>query len=141
MSFCAPDQHRDSALGLRLYGDSGDDCNGVFCIPSLFPGRMLRCIASNGDGWEHVSVSVRRLRGKRRRSRLDQLPLWEEMCQVKGLFWAPSDCVVQYHPPDDDSINNAEVLHLWRRAGSQFETPDPWLVGIPGVRLERGAAK
>lgn len=60
--------------------------------------------------------------------------VWEgtsEMCKVKDLFWGEEDCVVQFHPPKSVYVNNHEfVLHLWRKIGSQFETPPGILVGI-----------
>lgn len=53
------------------------------------------------------------------------------MCKVKDLFWGEEDCVVQFHPPKSVYVNNHEfVLHLWRKIGSQFETPPGILVGI-----------
>ena len=43
-------------LDVRKYcGSNGDDKNGAFKI--FVNGRALFCIASNGRGWEHVSVS------------------------------------------------------------------------------------
>ena len=56
--------------------------------------QKLRIIASDGFGWEHVSVSRR-----------DRCPTWEEMCQIKALFWDEDDCVIQYHPPRSEYVN------------------------------------
>lgn len=82
--------------------------------------RPLRCVASNGEGWEHVSVSKEN----------GQLPNWVEMCRVKDFFWDEEDCVVQFHPKKSEYVNNAQVLHLWRKIGHEFETPPTILVGI-----------
>lgn len=94
--------------------------NGQFIVISLKLPRPLRIIASDGGGWEHVSVSLQ-----------DRCPSWDEMNFTKDLFWDEDDCVVQFHPPRADYINNHPYcLHLWRPIG--IELPKPWhrLVGI-----------
>lgn len=70
--------------------------------------QRLRVIASNGLGWEHVSVS-----------RQDRCPTWAEMCAVKAFFWDKEDTVVQFHP---------NCLHLWRPTTFQIQTPPNYLV-------------
>lgn len=48
-------------------------------------------------------------------SRKDRCPTWEEMCQVKDLFWDDEDVVMQFHVPSKDHVNNHPYcLHLWR---------------------------
>ena len=80
-------------------------------------------IASEEMGWEHVSVS-----------RSDRSPTWEEMCQVKDLFWDDTDCVIQYHPPKSDYVNNHPYcLHLWRPIGIELPRPPSFFVGHPGM--------
>jgi hypothetical protein len=70
------------------------------------------------QGWEHVSVSVRH-----------RIPNWTEMSFVKDLFWAPEDCVVQFHVPKSEHINrHPNVLHLWRRTAAEFPRPPSILV-------------
>jgi len=103
-------------------GSSDDIGNaGAFAI-KLKHGQQVFAIASDGLGWEHVSVSRR-----------DRCPTWDEMCQVKGLFWDDDDCVVQYHPPKSQYVNNHPYcLHLWRQVGSEFPSPPAVLVGIRG---------
>ena len=97
--------------------------NGVFVIQQN-PSEQIRCIASNGEGWEHVSVSINRLGNTR-------IPSWGEMVQVKNLFWDEEDCVVQFHPPKSKYVNcHPNVLHLWRKIGHEYETPDISLIGI-----------
>jgi hypothetical protein len=85
-------------------------------------------IASDGDvpgelgGWEHVSVSTDR-----------RIPNWIEMSFVKNLFWAAEECVVQYHPPQSEYVNNhPRVLHLWRWTKGDFPMPPNILVGRQG---------
>ncbi len=70
-------------------------------------------IFSWGGGWEHVSVS-----------HSHRCPTWEEMCRVKDMFWNEDECVVQYHPPKSEYVNNHPYcLHLWRKCGEDFELP------------------
>lgn len=97
----------------------GDESNGFFNV-KLRHGQSVTVIASDGAGWEHVSVS-----------RKDRCPTWDEMCQVKDLFWDEGDCVIQYHPPKSEYVNNHPYcLHLWRPIGQDIPVPDSLLVGI-----------
>ncbi len=103
-------------------------------------GEELKIIASGADaddkmsaGWEHVSVSTRR-----------RPPNWQEMCFVKDLFWEETECVIQFHPPRSEYVNNhPHCLHLWGRADGNIPTPPSILVGIKsaGVLTEVEAAK
>ena len=72
----------------------------------------LMVIASDGGGWEHVSVHSF--------SGLSQelyTPYWEEMCFIKDLFWDIGDVVIQYHPSKENYVNvHPNTLHLWRQA-------------------------
>lgn len=75
-------------------------------------------VFSWGGGWEHVSVSYP-----------NRCPTWEEMCRVKEMFWNEDECVVQYHPPKSEYVNNhSYCLHLWRKCGEDFETPPKYFV-------------
>ena len=98
--------------------------NGLFMIPLAKKGKkklIAKVIASDGAGWEHVSVSLNR----------DRCPLWEEMCKIKALFWGPEDVVVQYHPAESNYVNlHPYCLHLWRpNDGNELRTPEAWMVG------------
>ena len=66
--------------------------NGAF--PIMFESYRLFIIASDGAGWEHVSVSLK-----------NRCPNWKEMCFIKDTFWGEEDCVIQYHPPKSEYIN------------------------------------
>lgn len=93
-----------------------DGFNGMFRIP--INGGTIRCIVSDGMGWQHVSVSIE----------FDKRPpRWEAMCFIKDLFWEDEDCVVQFHPPKSQYVNHhAGCLHLWRyTGGGPFEQPTP----------------
>lgn len=75
--------------------------------------KPAKVVFSWGGGWEHVSVSYP-----------NRCPTWEEMCRVKDIFWNDHECVVQFHPPKSDYVNNHPYcLHLWRKQGESFELP------------------
>lgn len=98
--------------------DASYGANGAFSIVGP-GGATLKIIASNGEGWEHVSVSVRH-----------RTPNWREMCFVKDLFWDEDECVIQYHPPRKDYVNcHPNCLHLWKPIGVDLPQPDAQLVG------------
>jgi hypothetical protein len=95
----------------------GED-GGVFIIP--FRGRDLLVIASNGMGWDHVSVSL-----------TNRCPNWEEMHFVKQQFFNDEECVMQLHPPKSEYINyHRYCLHLWRPQNEKIPLPPSILVGI-----------
>lgn len=105
----------------RLASFRTDGNNGAFELP--FGGHTLAVIVSDGDGWDHVSVSLG-----------DRCPTWEEMCHVKDLFFEPEECVVQYHPPRSEYVNNCgECLHLWRPHDAVIPRPPGIFVGYQGV--------
>jgi len=91
--------------------------NGAVRLPGPF--RELTVIFSDGEGWEHVSVSTP-----------GRCPNWDEMCFVKRLFWAADDVVMQLHPADSTYVNNhPHCLHLWRPQGVEIPQPPLWMVG------------
>lgn len=107
--FHVPEKYRMPGDGMG-YGVSGN--NGVFEY------KRLRIIASDGYGWEHCSISLS-----------DRTPRWNEMCQIKDLFWDKEDCVIQYHPPETVYIRtHPHVLHLWRPIGVVLPVPPIVLV-------------
>ena len=84
--------------------DEADGFNGFFCL--TLRGEKVKCIASDGEGWQHVSVSI---------DRSNQPPSWAIMCDVKELFWEPEDCAMQLHPPRSNYVNvHPGCLHIWR---------------------------
>lgn len=116
----------------RVAGDSSWGAYGKFFVRMKLTGPVLCVIASaaddddkDSDGWEHVSVST-----------AARCPTWEEMCFVKDLFWEPEECVVQFHPPRSEYVNNhPNVLHLWRHKTELFRTPPSILVGVKSEGL------
>jgi hypothetical protein len=139
MSLHVPNAHR---VRKGAYGsDDSIGNNGAFFLSNK-AGRVralstrdatavpLKIIASDGvmvpgdaaelAGWEHVSVSLP-----------NRCPTWEEMAYVKSVFWDESDCVVQFHPPRSEYVNNHPFcLHLWRIVGKDFPMPPSILVGL-----------
>lgn len=117
MTFHVPNQCRirDGRMASNeTYGN-----NGAFKL-KLKHNQVLFAIAGDAFGWEHVSVS-----------RQDRCPTWDEMCQVKDLFWDEDDCVIQYHPPKSEYVNNHKYcLHLWRPIGVELPMPESILVGV-----------
>jgi len=95
--------------------------NGVFKL--RFKKRYLNVIASDGDGWEHVSVSMP-----------DKIPSWEMMCLVKSRFWDDEDAVMQLHPPKSQWISNHNYcLHLWRPINLSIPLPPMYMVGYQSL--------
>lgn len=117
--FHVPEKYRVTS-GL-MGSTAAEGNNGAFMVPFRSYGFFV--VASDGLGWEHVSVSLK-----------NRTPNWEEMSFFKDLFWDPEDCVVQFHPPKSEHVNNhPHCLHLWRMSGENFPRPVPGLVGSPGV--------
>lgn len=117
MSFKVPNKYRIRTGQLGSNDSYG--CNGAFEL-TIKHGQRLFAIVSDQLGWEHVSVS-----------RKDRTPTWDEMCQIKQLFWDDEDCVVQYHPPRSEYVNNHQFcLHMWRIVGGHFPMPPSIMVGM-----------
>lgn len=80
-------------------------------------GQSLNIVASNGFGWEHVSVTHKK-----------RCPFWHEMHRIKNIFWDDEDTVIQYHPPKSVYINcHPHCLHMWRKINTTIDTP-PWIL-------------
>lgn len=106
-------------LGSRIQ----DGNNGAFILPSPEPGWLLIIIASDGMGWEHVSVHAAKMRCSR-------IPNWKEMHFVKTEFWDDEDTVMQLHPKKSEYVNNHDhTLHMWRPTDREIPTP-PSLKGL-----------
>lgn len=117
MTFHVPNKYR--IHDGQMASDDTYGNNGAFKL-QLKHGQSLFAIASDMWGWEHVSVS-----------RMDRTPTWDEMCQVKAMFWDDEDCVIQYHPPASEYVNNhPNCLHLWRPTKDKLPTPPSIMVGV-----------
>lgn len=117
MSFHVPNELR---VRKGYFGtDESHGNNGGFFLPTRPGAPPLKVIASDGDGWEHVSVSLP-----------SRCPTWEEMCRVKSLFWDEEDAVMQLHPPRSTWVNNHQYcLHLWRPERATIPLPPSYMVG------------
>lgn len=91
--------------------------------------KGMTVIWSYGVGWEHVSMD-----GKKR------MPTWEEMCQLKDMFFDGDECCVQYHPPKNEYVNNIPYcLHIWKpieKYSGILPIPPSLFVGLKGVKLD-----
>lgn len=104
----------------RGASDSTFGNHGMFFVTLNGKSTPLKCVASDGMGWEHVSVSLP-----------DRCPTWEEMCSIKDLFWDEEDVVIQYHPNKSAYINmHPHCLHLWRPTKTEIPVPDKILIGF-----------
>ena len=98
---------------LDRWGSYGGSLNGCFMIPVIPTADVLRVIASVGDGWDHVSVSLEH-----------RCPTWDEMSKVKRMFFNPWETAVQFHVPEEEHINiHPNVLHLWRPHNQVIHLP------------------
>ena len=103
--------------------NASDENNGCFVIE--YGKVFIYIIATDGAGWEHVSVHCQHKNGKQ------YIPTWEQMNLVKDLFWGDEDMVMQLHPAKSQYINNHPcTLHLWRPIGKEIPSPPGILVGI-----------
>lgn len=111
------ERFRDKEFELSFYGINGDSQNGVFKIP--YKHQLYTVIASNGGGWEHVSVSG------------DKTPSWNCMCYMKDLFFNDEETVIQFHPKKSEYVNLSKTcLHLWRNIEKEAELPPKILTGV-----------
>ena len=103
----------------RMASDERFGNNGAFMVPLKMNRQTVAVIASKAEGWRHVSVS-----------RSDRTPTWDEMCEVKDLFFGPYEWVVQFHPAASDYVNvHPHCLHLWQPIGVDVLKPPAWMVG------------
>lgn len=95
--------------------------NGAFLIQAPYSSKdkKMAVIVSDGDGWDHVSVSLE-----------DRCPTWEEMCVVKDIFFGPEEVAMQLHPAKPDYVNcHRHCLHLWRPQNRSIPMPPTYMVG------------
>lgn len=73
-------------------------------------------VFSWGGGWDHVAVSFH-----------SRKPTWDEMCEVKRMFFKPEETAWEYHPMESKYINNHPyALHIWRLQGINLPIPPAW---------------
>jgi hypothetical protein len=86
-----------------------------------YKGKLLGVVASNSDGWDHVSVSTN-----------DRCPTWDEMEHIKRCFFMDDETAMQLHVPASDHISyHPYCLHMWRPHDVEIPRPPQALVGAP----------
>jgi len=116
----------------RLASAPEDGHNGAFLLPYSST-VTLQVIASDGLGWDHVSVVPV---DPSRHQKLYRTPTWAEMCYVKELFFDETETVIQYHPPKKLYRNAHEYcLHLWKPQDAELPLPDPIMVAPERERV------
>jgi hypothetical protein len=126
--FHVPNKHRVRTGQLASRDEFGN--NGAFLIPSPTKGRLLAVVASDGFGWEHVSVHAE--------NKIGNLftPYWEEMQFLKQMFWDGTDVVIQFHPADANYVNiHKNVLHMWRMKGWESDDTSGHPLPTPPLAL------
>lgn len=107
---------------VNLYGDEfpGDDYNGAFVIDKHKNGEFYLVIVSNGQGFDHVSVTSHRKNG----ANIKKCPSFEEMQMIKEKIFAEDEVVFQLHPREEDYINtHPYCLHLWKPNNCNMSVP------------------
>lgn len=86
--------------------------------PVFYAGRIKLKSAKEGtviagrneEGWEHVSIRLFK----------NKIPTWDDMCEVKDIFWDDEEQVVQMHPRKSQYVNITDAFHLWRPASGDW---------------------
>lgn len=95
----------------------GDEQGGAFLVN--VGTTIVKVIASNTEGWDHVSVSTDH-----------RIPTWEEMDRVKRIFFRDDEYAFQLHLPPKNHINcHPYCLHIWRCQTQEVPLPHPIMVG------------
>lgn len=86
---------------------------GCYSAEIVISGRSASVVFSfEEDGWEHVSISFYN----------KKMPSWDDMCELKDIFWEDEEEVIQIHPKKTEYVNmQGNCLHLWRH--KKFELP------------------
>lgn len=103
--------HNFRRIDLYHNGFVGDAYNGAFTIDRYKNGEFYLVIVSNGQGWDHVSVTLHRKNG----ANIERCPSFEEMQMIKEKIFTEEEVVFQLHPREEDYINtHPYCLHLWK---------------------------
>lgn len=63
-------------------------------------------------GWEHVSISPKKQ---------TKIPTWQDMCQLKDIFFKDDEEALQLHPKKKEYVNVMDnCLHLWKPRGMEI---------------------
>lgn len=72
---------------------------------------MSVCLEERLGGVELVSVKLN--------NDANKTPTWEEMCEVKEIFWKPEEEVHQIHPPESSTSTTSEAWITSFTSGGQ----------------------
>ncbi len=98
-------------MRLTIQHMASDGGFGYVYIPGVK--KPATIVFSWGGGWDHVSISFS-----------NRCPAWDEMCFIKNIFFSEDECVVQYHPPKSEYVNNHPYcLHLWKPHIAEIPMP------------------
>jgi hypothetical protein len=84
-------------------------CVGEFCGGEAYQNthglRVILMVEKHDDGnWRHLSVSME-----------SNLPSWDDLHEVKRIFFGDDAFVVQIIPPESQYVNyHPYCLHLWQ---------------------------
>lgn len=124
--------------------------DGKYVIPHIkIDDYLFLVLASTGLGWDHVSITIWKNTYKKTRIdrktiktetipvNVERCPTWEEMCFIKELFFEPTECAVQYHPPMADYISNHKwCLHIFKPQEMLLPMPPSVMVGLKNEELD-----
>ena len=114
------EKYRQREFERERYGTNGDAKNGVFKV--YVHGVGFWVVASNGGGWDHVSVTYSNPKKK-------ACPTWEQMCAIKNMFFEDEEDAIEYHPKKSEYVNvHPYCLHIWRPNNNELEVPPIWMV-------------
>jgi len=104
---------------IPFFRDMGDENNGVFRLKLNDSFLEFTVIATSCYGWDHVSVSTEK-----------RYPNWNEMQQIKDLFFEAHEIAMQLHssPSENDNIHQY-CLHIWRPHEIAIPVPPPISIG------------
>jgi len=77
------------------------------------------------------------------------MPTWEEMAEIKRMFFKPEEACFELHPPEDEYVNlHNFCLHIWRPQHEAMPLPPSWMVGprkgetmMDAIRMGEAATK
>ena len=104
-------------------GPNGPQDGGIFYLPRGGVKSVIACIATIGEGWDHVSVSILYPDDTR------GTPLWDDMERVFRLFFKEDETAYQLHVPRTEHVNiHNNVLHIWRPHKGKIPKPPRVLI-------------
>ena len=107
------DMKFSSAMTVKMQMDGTDK--------EKWPDKCIGCGACSSVCPQHIDIPkvLKEFDGM-----LKTGPTWEEMCKIKGIFFGPDECCVEYHPAEKDYVNvHPYCLHIWRPQNAEIPKP------------------